>query len=125
MLQVTILLLMLSPRLLNCLNQHFSTLLFQDAQLNAEERYSSLADEIDSKTKKLKRAIAKYQGAKAEVEQAHREMQELNEEFQREREDLLDSIRALDQQLRLKNLIIEVGILFYFVISDFFLLISL
>lgn len=35
-------------------------------------------------------------------------MQELNEEFQREREDLLDSIRALDQQLRLKNLIIEV-----------------
>ncbi|GAQ91439.1 Kinesin-like protein [Klebsormidium nitens] len=79
----------------------------EDAQLTAEERYSSLADEIDSKTKKLKRAIAKYQGAKAEVEQAHREMQELNEEFQREREDLLDSIRALDQQLRLKNLIIE------------------
>ncbi|GBG62900.1 hypothetical protein CBR_g34272 [Chara braunii] len=79
----------------------------EEAQLMAEEKYNSVQEEVEVKTKKLKKLLAKYQSVKSEVQAAKTEIQDMNEEFQREREDLLDSIRALDQQLKLKNLIIE------------------
>eukprot|EP00762_Andalucia_godoyi_P002320 ANDGO_07594.mRNA.1 Kinesin-II 95 kDa subunit len=72
----------------------------EEALLLAEEKYTSLEDEIDGKTKKLKKAIKKYQQAKQEVS-------DLQHEFQQEREDMLDTIREYEKQLKLKMLIID------------------
>lgn len=71
-----------------------------EALLVAEEKYASLEDEIEGKTKKLKKAIKKYQQAKQEVS-------DLQHEFQQEREDMLDTIREYEKQLKLKMLIID------------------
>eukprot|EP00899_Mesostigma_viride_P027813 jgi/Mesvir1/8216/Mv12506-RA.2 len=72
----------------------------QEMQLIAEDQYSSIQDEVEMKTKKLKKLFTKYQMLK-------QELTDMSEEFQREREDMLDSIRTLTQQIKLKNIIIE------------------
>lgn len=48
------------------------------------------------KTKKLKKLWSKYQTA-------HREIKDIQEEFQQERSDMLDTIRELTRQLKLKE----------------------
>lgn len=72
----------------------------EESHLMLEEQYSSLQEEIEVKTKKLKKLWNKYQAA-------NREVQDLQEEFQREREDMLDTIRQLTRQIKLKDLIIN------------------
>ncbi|KAJ3416519.1 Kinesin-like protein kif3b [Chytridiales sp. JEL 0842] len=72
----------------------------QEVQLQMEESYASLQDEVDSKSKKLKKLWAKLQTAKAEIS-------DLQDEFRNEREDLLDTIRELSRELNLKMSIIE------------------
>ena len=71
-----------------------------EAQLIAEEHYSSIQDEVEMKTRKLQKLWANYKEAKRDVE-------DLQSEFQVEREDMLDSIRELTRQLKLKSLIID------------------
>ena len=58
----------------------------EETNLMMEEQYVSLQDEVEVKTKKLKKLWTKYQAAKSEVKDLHGE-------FQREREDMLDTIR--------------------------------
>lgn len=70
------------------------------SRLAVEEHYSSIQEEVEKKTKKLRKLFVKYEAAKQEV-------QDITEEFQAEREDLLDSIRALTQELKLKSLVID------------------
>lgn len=70
----------------------------ENFQLN--EKYSSLQDEVQSKTKKLKKLLVKYQQAKTEIE-------DLNCEFEEERNDMLETIRDLTKQMKLKDLIIN------------------
>lgn len=72
----------------------------EEANLQLEEHFTSLQEEVEVKTKKLKKLFAKYQGAV-------RETKDLQEEFQTERTDLLDTIRDLSQNLKLKELIIS------------------
>lgn len=48
------------------------------------------------KTKKLKKLWSKYQTAQ-------REVKDIQEEFQQERSDMLDTIRELTRQLKLKE----------------------
>jgi len=72
----------------------------QEAQLVAEDQYSSLQEEVEAKNKKLKKLWAKFQQAKTEAK-------DLQEEFQTEREDLLNTIRELTQEIKLKNLVID------------------
>mmetsp|Transcript_607 Transcript_607/g.1994 ORF Transcript_607/g.1994 Transcript_607/m.1994 type:complete len:399 (-) Transcript_607:7-1203(-) len=72
----------------------------EEMQLIQDEKYNSLEDEIEMKTKKLKKLGSKFQAARLDA-------QDLQEEFQREREDMLESIRSLTQQLKLKNLVID------------------
>jgi kinesin family protein 3/17 len=72
----------------------------QELQLQMEENYASLQDEVDAKSKKLKKLWAKLQAAKAEIN-------DLQDEFRNEREDLLDTIRELSRELGLKVAIIE------------------
>ncbi|KAI9355395.1 P-loop containing nucleoside triphosphate hydrolase protein [Zopfochytrium polystomum] len=72
----------------------------QELQLQMEENYASLQDEVDVKSKKLKKLWAKLQAAKAEIG-------DLQDEFRNEREDLLDTVRELSRELALKVAIIE------------------
>ena len=71
----------------------------EEANLQLEEHFSSLQEEVDVKTKKLKRLWAKYQ-------EAAQEAQDLEKEFQTERTDMLDTIRQLTRNLKLKEIII-------------------
>lgn len=65
-----------------------------------EERYASVHDEVESKSRKLKRLTKR-------ISQSEGELVDIQREFESERTDLLDSIRELTQQLKLKNLIIS------------------
>ena len=71
----------------------------EEANLQLEEHFSSLQEEVDVKTKKLKKLWAKFQSASSEVE-------DLQSEFQQERSDFLDTIRTLTRNLKLKELVI-------------------
>jgi len=72
----------------------------EEERLRLDEQYSSLQDEVEDKTNKLKKLWTKYQTAT-------REVQDIQEEFQAEREDMLDTIRQLSRQLKLKELLLE------------------
>ncbi|KAJ3192198.1 Kinesin-like protein kif3b [Irineochytrium annulatum] len=72
----------------------------QEIHLQMEENYASLQEEVDSKSKKLKKLWAKLTVAKTEIS-------DLQDEFRNEREDLLDTIRELSRELSLKTAIIE------------------
>ena len=71
----------------------------EEANLQLEDHFSSLQEEVEVKTKKLKKLWSKFQAASSEVT-------DLQEEFQNERSDLLDTIRQLTRTLKLKDLII-------------------
>ncbi|CAM9531526.1 unnamed protein product, partial [Choristocarpus tenellus] len=63
-------------------------------ELNREFR--DLEEEVEVKTKKLKKLWSKYQTAQQEVS-------DIQVEFQQERSDMLDTIRELTRQLKLKE----------------------
>ena len=76
-------------------------LLAKEAErVDIEEKYSSLQDEANGKTRKLKKVWSMLQTAKAELT-------DLQTEQQREMEGLLDSVRHLTRELRLQMLIID------------------
>lgn len=59
------------------------------------------ATQVEVKTKKLKKLWSKYQTAQ-------REIKDIQEEFQQERSDMLDTIRELTRQLKLKEVRLSV-----------------
>ncbi len=71
----------------------------EEANLQLEEHFSSLQEEVEVKTKKLKKLWTKFQTAQSEV-------QDIQKEFQQERADMLESIRSLTRSLKLKDIII-------------------
>lgn len=71
----------------------------EEANFQLNEKYSTLQEEVHSKTKKLKKLWVKYQQAKNEID-------DLNSEFQEERNDLLETIRDLTKQVKLKDIIV-------------------
>uniref|UniRef100_A0A673Z2A7 Kinesin-like protein n=1 Tax=Salmo trutta TaxID=8032 RepID=A0A673Z2A7_SALTR len=68
--------------------------------LELKETYSSLQQEVDIKTKKLKKLFAKLQAVKTEIH----EVQELHS---KERQELEQTQNELTRELKLKHLIIE------------------
>jgi len=72
----------------------------EEEKLHLEEKYSSLSEEVTSKTKKLKKIYQKYQQNKAELK-------DLEHEFLHEKNDMLASIRELTKQIKLKDFIIS------------------
>uniref|UniRef100_A0A7S3DF42 Kinesin-like protein n=1 Tax=Palpitomonas bilix TaxID=652834 RepID=A0A7S3DF42_9EUKA len=62
----------------------------------AEEKFSSLQEEVEMKTKRMKRLALKCKSQKTEI-------RDLQEEFEREREDLLDTIRELTKELKFQQ----------------------
>jgi kinesin family protein 3/17 len=69
-------------------------------KLDLEEKYTSLYDEVNAKTRKLKKVWSKYQQAKAEIT-------DLEREFVNEKTELLDTVRELTKQLKLKAFVIS------------------
>eukprot|EP00002_Diphylleia_rotans_P004762 TRINITY_DN1366_c0_g1_i3.p1 TRINITY_DN1366_c0_g1~~TRINITY_DN1366_c0_g1_i3.p1 ORF type:complete len:384 (-),score=124.03 TRINITY_DN1366_c0_g1_i3:301-1452(-) len=74
-----------------------------EQQMHAEEKYFSVQEEVEIKTKKLKKLWAKLQSAQQEIE-------DLQSEFQQEREDMLNTIRDLTHEIKLKQLVIDLFI---------------
>lgn len=72
----------------------------EELNLQKEEQFSNLQDEAASKTKKIKRIWAMVNDQRAELK-------DLKEEQQREREDLLETVRQLSSEIKLKQAIIE------------------
>ncbi|TPX47484.1 hypothetical protein SeMB42_g03298 [Synchytrium endobioticum] len=68
----------------------------QEATLQLEEHYNNLQDEVDTKTKKLKKLWSR-------LEATRREVTDLQDEFRSEREELLETIRDLSRELLLKQ----------------------
>ncbi|KAL1020799.1 hypothetical protein UPYG_G00004810 [Umbra pygmaea] len=68
--------------------------------LELKETYSSLQQEVDIKTKKLKKLFAKLQAVKQEIG-------DVQEEHIKERQNLEQSQNELTRELKLKHLIIE------------------
>lgn len=71
----------------------------EEAHLALEEEYSSLQEEVEAKTRKLHRLWARCQAQERGALAAQ-------EEAQREREELLDAVRQLTRQLKLKDLLL-------------------
>ena len=72
----------------------------EELNVALEEKYTSLHEEVQVKTKKLKKVFSKFQQAKTEIK-------DLQSEFQSERDDMLATIRDLNRQLSLKDIIIS------------------
>ncbi|KAI9342597.1 P-loop containing nucleoside triphosphate hydrolase protein, partial [Obelidium mucronatum] len=72
----------------------------EEANLQIEEEYASLQEEKDAKTKKITKLCQMLELNRSEIK-------DLQEEHQREREDLLDTIRELTRELKLKLLTIN------------------
>jgi len=72
----------------------------QEARLGMEEQHTTLQEEVEVKSRKLKQLWAKFRAAQAEV-------QDLQLEQQQQKEDLLLTVRELTRQLQLQNLVIE------------------
>ncbi|KAG6554945.1 hypothetical protein Mapa_003529 [Marchantia paleacea] len=79
----------------------------EEAQLMVEEKCNTMEEDVEAKTRKLKKLMARYQQSKAEISTLRTELQDTIHEFQRERADMFLSLRSLDQQLQLKSFIIE------------------
>ncbi|XP_002661420.3 kinesin-like protein KIF3C [Danio rerio] len=76
-------------------------LLDQDEEtLELRETFSSLQQEVEAKTKKLKKLYAKLQSLKADI-------QDVNDEHVRSRQDLEQTQNELTRELKFKYLIIE------------------
>ena len=72
----------------------------EEANLQLEEHFSSLQEEVEVKTRKLKKLYSKYQAALKEQE-------DLQMEFQTERNDMLEAIRQLTRAVKLKDIIMS------------------
>ncbi|XP_066532682.1 kinesin-like protein KIF3C isoform X1 [Hoplias malabaricus] len=76
-------------------------MLMQDEEtLELRETFSSLQQEVEAKTKKLKKLYAKLQAVKAEI-------QDVNDEHVRTRQELEQTQNELTRELKFKYLIIE------------------
>jgi len=73
---------------------------FQAERIDLEERYSSLQEEVQGKTRKLRKVWNLLHSAKSEVE-------DMKQEHQREMESLLEGIRQLTKELKLSTFIVD------------------
>ncbi|XP_005062832.1 PREDICTED: kinesin-like protein KIF3C [Ficedula albicollis] len=75
-------------------------LLRDEETMELRETYTSLQQEVEIKTKKLKKLYAKLQAVKAEIQDQH-------DEYIRVRQDLEEAQNEQTRELKLKYLIIE------------------
>eukprot|EP00002_Diphylleia_rotans_P024614 TRINITY_DN4867_c0_g1_i6.p1 TRINITY_DN4867_c0_g1~~TRINITY_DN4867_c0_g1_i6.p1 ORF type:complete len:835 (+),score=193.28 TRINITY_DN4867_c0_g1_i6:114-2507(+) len=70
------------------------------ARLMVQESYANVQEEVESKTRKLKKAVQK-------IASMAQDMEEQQEIFAQEREELTDSLRSVTNELDLARMIIE------------------
>eukprot|EP00941_MAST-03F_sp_MAST-3F-sp1_P004629 g4629.t1 len=75
----------------------------EEAEILMQQDYKDLHEEAKGKTAKLKKLYVKYQSQRAEIK-------DLQAEFSRERESILENIRELNKELKLKSKILELFI---------------
>lgn len=69
-------------------------------RIDLEERYSSLQEEVQGKTRKLRKVWTLLHTSKGE-------MDDMRQEHQRQMEQLLDGVRQLSKELKLFSLIVD------------------
>jgi len=72
----------------------------EEERVNIEEKFAGVEEQVTKLTAKLKKLWDKYKSACNEITDLH-------QEFQQEREDMLETIRDLTQEMKLKNSILE------------------
>merc|ERR1719454_1167097 len=72
----------------------------EDEQLGLQDRYQSQEDQSQKLTAKLEKLWNKFKRAK-------QELTDVQTEFQTEKEDILEAVRDLTRDIRLKSLILE------------------
>jgi len=72
----------------------------EDESALFEDKFDSLQESVEVKTKRLEKLFSKYQGVKTEIN-------DIQEEYSWEREDMLDTIRELTKMLKLRQSVIE------------------
>eukprot|EP00501_MAST-03F_sp_TOSAG23-6_P002409 GSMAST32.ASY1.ANO1.2518.1 assembled CDS len=72
----------------------------EEAEILMQQDYANLHEEARGKTAKLKKLYAKYQQQRSEIK-------DVQEEFKRERENILESIRELNKELKLNQFILN------------------
>lgn len=72
----------------------------KEQKFQIEESYSSLQEEATSKTKKLKKLWTMLMDQRQELKEVQRENQ-------REREELIDQIQRMSQEIKLKSMIVQ------------------
>ena len=72
----------------------------QDLTLNLKEKFSSQTEQLQNTNQEVGRIQTRLQMTKTELD-------DINEVIHREREDLMDRIRDLTREIRLKHLIID------------------
>ena len=71
-----------------------------EAKEDLTDKYSTIEEEVDKKSRKLEKLVRK-------VNEAEGEISDLQREFQAERADMLDTIRQLARQIKLKEMVID------------------
>ena len=72
----------------------------EKTNIHLEQKFTSLEDEVEVKTVKLKKLIKRFQESKNEIK-------DMKAQNQREREDLWEMRRELQRQIQLKQLIVD------------------
>ena len=90
---------------------------YQDERIEYEEKFASLQEAAEGVTHQLKTVWRRLQTTKDEVTKVttnhacnhslHLQLAAVQVDFQREKEDLLDSVRHLDKQLGLQSLLVD------------------
>jgi kinesin family member 3B len=72
----------------------------EEAALQENQKFDSIQEELENKSDKLKKLFSKYQRMKSEL-------RDIQVEFERDKEEMLDQIRALNREVRLKEIVIR------------------
>ena len=72
----------------------------EDLNTITGDKYKAIEEEIESKARKIHKLHEAYQRCVVDLK-------DLDLEFERERENLLDTVRALTRQIKLKNLVLD------------------
>jgi kinesin family protein 3/17 len=72
----------------------------EEAALQENQKFDSIQEELENKSDKLKKLFSKYQRMKSEL-------RDIQVEFERDKEEMLDQIRSLNREVKLKELVIR------------------
>jgi kinesin family protein 3/17 len=72
----------------------------EEAALHENQKFDNIQEELENKTDKLKKLFSKYQRMKSEL-------RDIQVEFERDKEEMLDQIRGLNREVKLKEIVVR------------------